>query len=68
VACSLAITASLGQITLLIDGDLRRPWLAGSKGKSIGAPVIGAVLDVLDPKVHRRPTQPYSGYYRGAGR
>jgi hypothetical protein len=63
VACSLAITASLGQITLLIDGDLRRPWLAGSKGKS-----IGAALDVLDPKVHRRPTQPYSHYYRDAGR
>jgi capsular exopolysaccharide synthesis family protein len=33
VACCLAITALLaGQTALLIDGDLRRPWLASAAG------------------------------------
>src|SRR5258708_38852337 len=39
MTCSLAITASLmGQTTLLIDGDQRRPWLAAPKtlGQSVG--------------------------------
>ncbi len=45
VACCLAITASLaGQAVLLIDGDLRRPWLtsAAGIGDTIG---LGDVLE-----------------------
>jgi non-specific protein-tyrosine kinase len=29
----------------------------------IGTPLIGAVLNQFDPKVHGRPDQPYRGYY-----
>jgi capsular exopolysaccharide synthesis family protein len=32
----------------------------------IGTPVIGAVLNQFDPKIHGRPTQPYRGYYLGS--
>jgi protein-tyrosine kinase len=45
--------------------DARR---AKEQLESIGVPIIGAVLNMFDPKVHRRPSQPYSGYYRGSGR
>jgi Mrp family chromosome partitioning ATPase len=31
----------------------------------IGTPLIGAVLNQFDPKLHGRPTQPYRGHYRG---
>jgi hypothetical protein len=30
--------------------------------------LIGAVLNMFDPKFHSRPTQPCPGYYRGASR
>jgi capsular exopolysaccharide synthesis family protein len=30
----------------------------------IGTPVIGAVLNQFDPKIHGRPNQPYGSYYR----
>ena len=29
----------------------------------IGTPIIGAVLNQFDPKIHGRPKQPYRGYY-----
>jgi hypothetical protein len=29
----------------------------------IGTPIIGAVLNQFDPKLHGRPNQPYRGYY-----
>ena len=29
----------------------------------IGTPIIGAVLNQFDPKIHGRPNQPYRGYY-----
>jgi len=28
----------------------------------VGAPVIGAVLNQFDPKIHGRPNHPYRGY------
>jgi succinoglycan biosynthesis transport protein ExoP len=45
VACCLAITALLaGQTALLIDGDLRRPWLASAAG--IGDAIgLGEILE-----------------------
>jgi capsular exopolysaccharide synthesis family protein len=30
----------------------------------IGTPLIGAVLNQFDPKMHGRPSQPYRGHYR----
>ncbi len=33
---------------------------------SIGTPVVGAVLNRFDPKVHGPSNRPYSGYYRRA--
>jgi capsular exopolysaccharide synthesis family protein len=30
----------------------------------IGTPLIGAVLNQFDPKIHGRPSQPYRGHYR----
>jgi polysaccharide biosynthesis transport protein len=45
VASCLAITASLaGQTALLIDGDLRRPWLASAAGLD-GAAGFGEILE-----------------------
>ena len=32
----------------------------------IGTPIIGAVLNQFDPKLHGRPNQPYRGYYLDA--
>jgi capsular exopolysaccharide synthesis family protein len=32
--------------------------------ESIGTPVIGAVLNRFDPRLHGRSNQPYRGYYR----
>jgi capsular exopolysaccharide synthesis family protein len=34
----------------------------------IGTPIIGAVLNQFDPKLHGRPNQPYRGYYLGGRR
>jgi capsular exopolysaccharide synthesis family protein len=34
----------------------------------IGTPIIGAVLNQFDPKLHGRPNQPYLGYYLSARR
>jgi capsular exopolysaccharide synthesis family protein len=31
----------------------------------IGTPLIGAVLNQYDPKIHYRPDQPYHGHYHG---
>jgi len=33
-----------------------------------GTPIIGAVLNQFDPKLHGRPNQPYRGYYLNARR
>jgi capsular exopolysaccharide synthesis family protein len=45
VASSLAITAALaGQRTLLVDGDLRRPWLAAEAGLD-GGTGLGEMLE-----------------------
>jgi capsular exopolysaccharide synthesis family protein len=32
----------------------------------LGTPVIGAVLNQFDPKIHGRPSQPYRDYYDGS--
>lgn len=33
--------------------------------RQIGTPLVGAVLNNFDPKIHGRPSQPYNGHYRG---
>src|SRR5439155_4855920 len=32
--------------------------------EAVGTPIIGAVLNRFEPKVHGRSNQPYRGYYR----
>jgi succinoglycan biosynthesis transport protein ExoP len=56
VASCLAITASLaGQSALLIDGDLRRPWLARAAGIADGAGFSDILEGCVDPAeaIHR---------------
>lgn len=33
--------------------------------RQIGTPLIGAVLNKFDPRIHGRPCQPYQSHYRG---
>jgi hypothetical protein len=34
----------------------------------IGTPIIGAVLNQFNPKIHGRPNQPYQAYYLDTSR
>jgi capsular exopolysaccharide synthesis family protein len=42
-------------------GEVRR---AKERLDAIGTPIVGAVLNRFEPKVHGRSNRPYSGYYR----
>jgi capsular exopolysaccharide synthesis family protein len=62
--------ASIVDAVLLVVGagsanldQLRR---AKEQLEAVGTPVIGAVLNRFEPKVHGRSNQPYRGYYRSS--
>jgi polysaccharide biosynthesis transport protein len=62
------LLASLVDAVLLVVGvgsanldEIRR---AKKQLDAIGTPIIGAVLNRFEPKVHGRSNQPYRGYYR----
>ena len=62
--------ASMVDAVLLVVGvgnanldEIRR---AKEQLDATGTPIIGAVLNRFEPKVHGRSNKPYSGYYRGA--
>ena len=43
---------------------LRAGETVGWQLEAVGTPIIGAVLNRFEPKVHGRSNQPYRGYYR----
>jgi polysaccharide biosynthesis transport protein len=62
------LLASIVDAVLLVVGagsanldEIRR---AKEQLDAIGTPIIGAVLNRFEPKVHGRSNQPYRGYYR----
>jgi polysaccharide biosynthesis transport protein len=60
--------ASIVDAVLLVVGagsaDLDLVRRAKEELDAIGTPIIGAVLNRFEPKVHGRSNQPYRGYYR----
>ena len=57
-----AIILVVGTGNANIDGIQR----AKEQLEAIGTPIIGAVLNRFEPKVHGPSNQPYRGYYRGS--
>jgi capsular exopolysaccharide synthesis family protein len=58
-------------ILLVVDaGSADRDAVRRAKEQlePIRTPIIGAVLNQFDPKIHGRPNQPYRGYYLGSPR
>jgi capsular exopolysaccharide synthesis family protein len=60
--------ASIVDAVLLVVGagsaDLSQVRRAKEQLEAIGTPIIGAVLNRFEPKVHGQSNQPYRGYYR----
>jgi capsular exopolysaccharide synthesis family protein len=50
------------------SGDRDEVRKAKEQLEPIGTPVLGAVLNRFDPKLHGRPNQPYGGYYANSRR
>jgi tyrosine-protein kinase Etk/Wzc len=73
LACNDALLfARIVDAVLLVVGtgnanldEIRR---AKERLDAIGTPIVGAVLNKFEPKVHGPSNRPYSGYYRRAGR
>ena len=56
-------------VLLVVDaGSADRYELQRAKQQlePIGTPILGAVLNQFDPKIHGRPSQPYGGYLHGS--
>jgi capsular exopolysaccharide synthesis family protein len=62
------LLASIVDVALLVVGagsaNLDEVRRAKELLEATGTPIIGAVLNRFEPKVHGRPNQPYRGYYR----
>jgi polysaccharide biosynthesis transport protein len=60
--------ASIVDAVLLVVGagnaNLNEIRRAKEQLEAVGTPIIGAVLNRFEPKVHGRSNQPYRGYYR----
>ena len=54
-----------GVLLVVAAGGVDRDEVRRAKEQlePIGTPIIGAVLNQFDPKIHGRPNQPYRGYY-----
>ena len=54
-----------GVLLVVAPGGVDRDEVRRAKEQlePVGAPVIGAVLNQFDPKLHGRPNHPYRGYY-----
>ena len=68
-ASDALLLAGLADGVLLVVGagsahqdEVRR---AKERLHQIGTPLIGAVLNQYDPKIHDWPDQPYHGHHRG---
>ena len=60
--------ASIVDAVLLVVGagsaNLEEVRRAKEQLEAVGTPIIGAVLNRFEPKIHGRSNQPYRGYYR----
>jgi len=62
---ALLLAGSVDAILLVVDAesaDRHEVRRAKEQLEPIGTPVIGAVLNQFDPKIHGRTNRPYIGY------
>lgn len=67
---ALLLAGIVDAVLIVVGGDAHADEVRRAKQllDPIGTPVIGAVLNEFDPKLHGRPSQPYRDYYLGSPR